>query len=97
MYGQPVDMLSIYPTLVSLAGLLDKPDLDGHDLTPLLGDPAMDWSYPAITIHGKGNVAIRSQDWRCIQYWDGGGRNCMIIGAILMNGQIWLVIVSTVM
>lgn len=69
---RPVDMLSVYPTLLSLTGLPEKQDLEGHDISPLLRNPEMDWDYPAITIHGKGNVAVRSQDWRYIRYHDGG-------------------------
>jgi choline-sulfatase len=69
---KPVDMLSVYPTLLSLAGLPAKPDLEGHDLTPLLNNSNLKWEFPAITVHGKGNVAIRSQKWRYIRYNDGG-------------------------
>lgn len=69
---KPVDMLSLYPTLISLAGLPEKTDLEGHGITPLLKNPEIAWEYPAVTIHGKGNVAIRSQNWRYIRYHDGG-------------------------
>jgi arylsulfatase A-like enzyme len=46
-------------------------DIDGHDITPLLRDPAADWDQPAITTHGRGNHSVRVGDWRYIRYADG--------------------------
>jgi iduronate 2-sulfatase len=69
---RPVDMVNVFPTLISLCGLPPKSGLDGHDLTPLLKNPQTEWNYPAITEIQVGNVAIRSQDWRYIRYNDGG-------------------------
>lgn len=70
--NESVGDIHVYPTLLSLAGLPDKPDLEGSDLTPLLKNPDMEWEYPAITVHGQGNAAVRSRDWRYIRYHDGG-------------------------
>lgn len=69
---EAVGDIHLYPTLLSLAGLPEKEGLDGHDLTPLLKNPDSEWKYPAITIHLKGNAAVRSRDWRYIRYSDGG-------------------------
>jgi len=66
-----VDYSSVYPTLSSLAGLPLPGHLDGHDITPLLKDPAADWDQPAITTHGRGNHSVRVGDWRYIRYADG--------------------------
>ena len=68
---RPVDMVNVYPTLVSLCGLPQKDDLDGHDMSPLLKDPQADWEHPAISEIKIGHVAVRSQDWRYIRYNDG--------------------------
>ncbi|MBE0668158.1 MAG: sulfatase-like hydrolase/transferase, partial [Bacteroidales bacterium] len=68
---RPVDMMNVFPTLISLCGLPVKEDLDGHDMTALLKNPESEWQYPAITEIKRGNAAVRSQDWRYIRYNDG--------------------------
>ena len=66
-----VDLLNVYPTLCSLAGI-DKPDhVAGYDMTPLLKDPQSDWKYPAITTHGFKNHAVRTATHRLIRYANG--------------------------
>lgn len=66
-----VDMVNIFPTLISLCSLPSVEGLDGHDMTPLLKNPNAKWDYPAISELGKGNIAVRSQKWRYILYNDG--------------------------
>ncbi|HUW91589.1 MAG TPA: sulfatase [Bacteroidales bacterium] len=66
-----VDMVNVYPTLLSLCNLPANNALDGHDMTPLLKNPKADWPYPAVTEIKLGNAAVRSQDWRYIRYSDG--------------------------
>ena len=66
-----VDLLSLYPTLVDLAGLPSPGALDGHSLRPLLQDPAAAWPWPALTTHGRGNHAVRTDTFRYIRYRDG--------------------------
>jgi arylsulfatase A-like enzyme len=68
---RPIDMMNVYPTLISLCGLPEKKDLDGHDMSPLLENPDANWVHPAITEIKVGNVAVRSQNWRYIRYHDG--------------------------
>ncbi len=68
---RPVSLVDIYPTLIELAGLPEKSDLDGTSLVPLLKDPEMSWERPAIITMGEGNHAVRSQRWRYIRYKDG--------------------------
>jgi len=68
---QPVSLLDIYPTLIDLAGLPQKKDLDGLSLVPLMKNPDMEWDRPAIMTMGKGNHAIRTKRWRYIRYNDG--------------------------
>jgi len=69
---QPVDMLNVYPTLISLCGLPQKSDLDGHDMSVLLKNPEAEWQWPAITEYMPGQVAVRTRDWRYIRYQKGG-------------------------
>ena len=67
----PVGLVDIYPTLLDLAGLPAKPDVDGQSLVPLLKDPRAKWDRPALMTQGRGNHAVRSRDWRYIHYKDG--------------------------
>ena len=45
--------------------------VEGHDITPLLKNPAADWPHPAITTHGRGNHAVRTETHRYIRYANG--------------------------
>ena len=67
----PVGLVDIYPTLLDLAGLPAKPDVDGQSLVPLLKNPQAKWDRPALMTQGRGNHAVRSRDWRYIRYKDG--------------------------
>lgn len=67
----PVNLLDIYPTLLDLASLPPKAENEGHNLVPLLKNPAADWDKPTLTTHGKDNHSIRSKKWRYIRYADG--------------------------
>jgi arylsulfatase A-like enzyme len=69
--SRPVNLVDVYPTLVELAGLPPKADLDGMSLVPLLKDPAMEWLPPSITTWGRSNHAVRSERYRYIRYADG--------------------------
>jgi len=68
---RPVSLLNLYPTLVELAGLPAKDDLDGKSLVPLLKDPDAAWERPAVMTWLRGNHAVRSRRWRYIGYADG--------------------------
>ena len=68
---RPVELLDIYPTLVELAGLPARDDLEGLSLVPQLVDAAAPRERPAITSHNPGNHGIRSENWRYIRYADG--------------------------
>ncbi|TWU28833.1 sulfatase [Novipirellula artificiosorum] len=69
--GQPAELLDIFPTLLELAGLPADADQEGQSLVPLMKNPNGEWSHPAITSFGLGNFAIRSSQYRFIQYHDG--------------------------
>ena len=68
---QGVDMLDLFPTLNELCGLPDVDGLDGESLVPLLKDPQHAGDRVAVTSHGRGNHAIRSERWRYIRYANG--------------------------
>ncbi len=68
---RPAELLDMYPTLVELCGLPEKPGLEGHSLVPQLKNAEAKRPWPAITTHNQGNHGVRSQDWRYIHYADG--------------------------
>ncbi len=67
----PVDLSTLYPTLLEVAGGPSTIPCDGKSLIPLLKNPEVDWQTPAITTYLPGNHAIRSPRWRYIRYADG--------------------------
>ncbi len=69
--NKPAELLDIYPTLVELAGLPSKSDLEGISLTPQLKDPNAPRERPAITTHNHDNHGVRTENWRYIRYADG--------------------------
>jgi len=69
---RPVGTIDIFPTLIDLCSLPAVEHLDGASFVPLLQDPRREWEQPAITTHGKGNHAVRTERWRYIRYADGG-------------------------
>lgn len=69
---RPVDLMSIYPTLCDLAGIEVPGHVQGRSIRSLLTDPKSSWDQPAITTYQYMNHAIRTEDWRYIQYRDGG-------------------------
>jgi arylsulfatase A-like enzyme len=69
--AQPVELLSIYPTLVELCELSANPKLEGVSLRPLLENPNAEWGNVAISTLGQNNHAVRDQHWRYIRYADG--------------------------
>jgi arylsulfatase A-like enzyme len=69
--GKPVELLSIYPTLVELCGVPERAELEGVSLVSLLNDTDVDWQRPAITTYGLNNHAVRTERWRYIRYHDG--------------------------
>lgn len=70
--ARPVGVIDLFPTLNELCGLPPVATLDGRSLVPLLRDPGREWERPALTTHGRGNHAVRSDRWRYIRYDDGG-------------------------
>jgi arylsulfatase A-like enzyme len=69
--NSPVSLINIYPTLIEMCGLPEREGLDGRSLIPLLKKPETIWEQPALTTWGRGNYALRSENWRYIRYFDG--------------------------
>lgn len=67
---QPVDLTTIYPTLVELCGFDIPEALDGISLVSLMRDPKVSLP-PALMTYGKANHALRTERWRYIRYADG--------------------------
>jgi len=65
--GRPAELLDIFPTLLELAALPARPDLEGHSLVPQLQDASAPREWPAITTHNQGNHGIRTEQWRYIR------------------------------
>ncbi len=70
--NRTVDLMSVYPTLCSLAGIERPGHVAGQDLKPLLLDPNAKWDTAALTTFHRNNHAIRTEKWRYIRYADGG-------------------------
>ncbi len=69
--SQPVELLSIYPTLIDLCQLTPRDGLEGVNLRPLLENPQAKWDHHAITTHGRNNHSVRDMRYRYIRYFDG--------------------------
>jgi len=67
-----VNLMDIYPTLIDLCGLPQKPGLEAMDIAPLLKNPKIVWNHPSITTFGRNNHTVRTARWRYIIYQDGG-------------------------
>jgi arylsulfatase A-like enzyme len=70
--NRTVDLMSVFPTLLSLAGIAKPSHVEGADLKPLLLDPKATWETPAITTFHMDNHAVRTERFRYIRYADGG-------------------------
>lgn len=67
----PVEFLSIYPTLLELSGLPAYPRNQAKSLVPMMkNDRSTENSY-ALTTYGMNNHAVRTNQYRYIQYEDG--------------------------
>ncbi len=70
---EPVNLLSLFPTLIDLCKLSKKPDNDGPSLLPLLAEPSRrDWEHDSVTYMAQpGSYAISGRTHRYIHYADG--------------------------
>ena len=68
MCRRPVSLIDMYPTLIDLCGVANRPGLDGISLKPLLENPNATWNRPALTTYLRGNHAVRDERWRYIRF-----------------------------
>lgn len=66
----PVEMLSIYPTLLELSGLPAYKRNEGESLVSLIQSDKINQKNYALTTFGKDNHAIKKDGFRYIQYED---------------------------
>jgi arylsulfatase A-like enzyme len=69
--SKPVELLSIFPTLIELCGLTPNKDVEGVSIGPLLKTLNANWEHVAISTLGQNNHSIRDERWRYIRYADG--------------------------
>lgn len=68
---QSVSLINIYKTLADMAGVVAPDYVDGESLVQQLKNPDKELVKPAIISWGKGNYAVRTNEWRYIRYHDG--------------------------
>ncbi len=69
--SRPVNLLDLYPTVVELAGLPPRDELDGRSLLPWISDPKAPGRDYTVTTFGRGNHAVTTERWRYVLYFDG--------------------------
>lgn len=68
---QAVTLINVYRTLAEMAGIKAPDYVDGNSLVPQLLNQSSPVLAPAIASWGRGNYAVRTENWRFIQYFDG--------------------------
>lgn len=69
-YTEAVSLINIYKTMAELANIKAPAYVDGNSLVPILKGVDTPLTHPAITSWGRGNYAVRSENWRYIKYFD---------------------------
>lgn len=70
--SRPVNLLSLFPTLVELCGLPGKVDNDAPSLVTLLRNPNARWPHVSVTYGGQpGTFGLSAEGWRYIHYENG--------------------------
>lgn len=67
----PVQLLDIYPTLTDMCQLPEYKLAEGNSLTPFLENPTLKSDRPSVSYYGVGNIAVRNERYRLMQYEDG--------------------------
>ncbi|KAA5539178.1 sulfatase-like hydrolase/transferase [Roseiconus nitratireducens] len=70
--NQPVNLVSLFPTLLDLCGLPAESTHDGPSLVPLLKNPDGDWPHVSVTcLHDPGSYGLSAKRWRLVHYANG--------------------------
>tara|TARA_B100000287_G_scaffold13078_1_gene13344 strand:- start:3169 stop:4674 length:1506 start_codon:yes stop_codon:yes gene_type:complete len=64
-------LLDIYPTLIDLAGIQPKSNLDGKSLVQLIDNPDLNTDRKIITTYDFADYSLRYKNWHYINYVDG--------------------------
>lgn len=68
---QPVNLVSLFPTLTGLSGIPSNSQADAPSLVPLLENPQANWPHVSITyLNRPQDYSISDHDWRYIHYRD---------------------------
>lgn len=67
---QAVSLIDLYPTLAEMCGLPACTGLSGESLMPLINNPELEVTRPAVCTKSRGNHAVITNDWRYIRYSD---------------------------
>ncbi len=67
----PVELLSVYPTLLELTNLPRYERNEGKSLVALMDGRDKPANYVALTTYGRYNHSVRTGDWRYTRYEDG--------------------------
>ncbi len=66
----PVSLQDLYPTLIEIAGLPEKTDIEGNSLKELLDHPQdATWDKP-IMMYAKGSPILKTNEWRLVRGGD---------------------------
>ncbi|MCA9135845.1 MAG: sulfatase [Planctomycetales bacterium] len=68
---RPTGLIDLFPTLLELAGLPRKMDLEGRSLKVLMDSPDAPWDRPVLCTFTPNNHSLRSTDFHYIRYADG--------------------------
>jgi arylsulfatase A-like enzyme len=70
--NQPVNLLSLAPTLLDLCGLPAEEAHDGPSLVPLLKTPQGEWPHVSLTfLADPGSYGLSGKRWRLVHYANG--------------------------
>jgi len=79
--GGLVEMVDLYPTLVSFAGLTSPDYVDGVNLRKVIEDPSQHVKETAFSQIKRGNIegfSVRTDRWRYIEWTAGGQRSAQL-------------------
>lgn len=68
---QAVSLINIYRTLADMSGIEAPAYVDGESLVPVLNNADAQLNKPTVISWGRGNYAVRTENWRYIRYYDG--------------------------
>jgi arylsulfatase A-like enzyme len=71
LIDKPVSLMDLHPTIVELAGLEPRENIEAASLVPLLVNNNAHWDRKVLSTYEKNNHSVRSERWHYIRYADG--------------------------